>query len=513
MKKSMKYGWILFLATVLFSGCQNADEWSEDSNNKRLLEFVAEIENAEVVHSRANGNDDFDSKKSFEAGDAIGFYSIRDEKGNPENGYSNFELVYNTTGNCFTSDKLSGNYANNFGNIFSYYPYEASNNDDINIYSNDNEIEDLLIANGATISNGRIYLTFRHALSMLIIIPGTGFEEAAANETNEVAIVLKSGYKASVKKNNDSFSFSLLKDNSKSKKIIAKRRENVSFTEGEDAQIIPVCYSAILPYGDIIDYIEMNDNYGKVQKILPDNIKTMSAGKRYPINIYMEGTTPTIWPYEIQDWGDGGDISLGGEYGIDTPQEFEEWITAYNSYTAEEVTEEAKKQLIEILKDFGEMKEGKWKFQLNADIDCSNLFAGNANLTYLVNFLASGDTFDGRNYTLLNLKVPFVDLIEGGKLTNVNIKTFKYLSDKTSPIGTLALRMTAGELTDCDIIGIHIETKGPVGALVGDATGGTISGNEVSGLLIGISSSVDGLTGQRTDNVTCTNNKYSAIIF
>ena len=65
MKKSMKYGWILFLATVLFSGCQNADEWSEDSNNKRLLEFVAEIENAEVVHSRANGNDDFDSKKAL----------------------------------------------------------------------------------------------------------------------------------------------------------------------------------------------------------------------------------------------------------------------------------------------------------------------------------------------------------------------------------------------------------------------------------------------------------------
>lgn len=503
----MKYRWILFLIVGIFSGCQNVDDSLDNSNSDKPFEFVAEIEGASIAHSRAV--DDFGSKKNFVSGDVIGFYSIRDEKGNPENGYSNFRLDYNVTGNCFTSDELSGNYANNFGNIFSYYPYDVSNSNDINIYTNSNEIKDLLIADGATISNGRIYLTFRHALSMLIIVPGTGFEKAAEDNTTEVKVVLKSGYKASVQKENDNFKFSLIQDDVKSKEIIAIRRENVSFTEGGES--VPVCYSAILPFGDVVNHIEMKDNYGNLQKIRPDNIKTMAAGKRYPVNIYMEGTKPTIWPYEIKDWDVGGDISLGGEYGIDTPQEFEEWITVYNSYTT--ATDENKEQFNDELSKFGEKIEGKWKFQLNANIDCNNLFEGNKTLTSLVNVISDGDIFDGRNYTLINLKTPFISLIEGGKLTNLNIQSFKYISDQKTPVGVLALKMSGGELTNCEVLEIHIETEGVVGALVGNATGGIISGNEVSGLLIGLSSSVDGLTGQRTDNVTCINNKYSAIIF
>lgn len=511
MKLLLKYGWILFLVTGLCGSCRNKDGLSEGSGTGKPLEIVAEIKGAEVSKSRTTP-DDFGSKAGFSAGDMIGFYSMRDEKGNENNGYSNVPMRYDAQEKCFKKEDLIVDYPNNFGYTFAYYPYQKQTEPNvIDIYKDDNTIEDLLIAGTSKISGGRIYLSFVHAFSMLIIVPGNGFEvSASATEpANEVSVTLKKGWKASVVKGDEKIELQLESDDTAPTQFVAQRREDVSYAQGQDP--VPVCYSVILPNGAEIDHIEMTDNHGTIQRIVPQ-LKALERSWRYPIKVSMEGTTPTVWPYEILPWTtDDSPIKLGGTYGINTSDDFKTWVTQYNRYTSGNLSDADETQVIDALKAFGEMTDGKWRFQLNADIDCKGLFGDNQ-LTSVVARLI--DEFDGKNHTLSNLNTTLIGSIEGnGKITDLNIDAVRITSGTTEPTGALALEMTGGEISNCDIKNIQIETNGPVGALVGKATAGTISGNTVNGLLLGKPSSDDGLTGLRDEDVVCVNNQSSALIF
>lgn len=510
MKLLLKYGWILFLVTGLCGSCRNKDGLSEGSGTGKPLEIVAEIKGAEVSKSRTERDDfgSYSSKAGFSAGDKIGFYSMRDENGNAA-GYENVPMQYDAQEKCFKKEDLIVEYPNNFGYTFAYYPYPdqvQTEQNVIDIYKDDNTIEDLLIAGTSKISEGRIYLSFVHAFSMLIIVPGNGFEVSATDPANEVSVTLKKGWKASVVKGTEKIELQLESDENAPTQFVAQRRVNVSYAEG---QTVPVCYSVILPNGAEIDHIEMIDDHDTTQLIVPQ-LEALERSWRYPIKVSMEGTTPTIWPYEIQPWTpDDSPIELGGTYGINTSDDFETWVTQYNRYTSGNLSEAEKTQVNDALKAFGEMTGGKWRFQLNADIDCKGLFGDNP-LTSVVARLT--DEFDGKNHTLSNLNTTLIGSIEGnGKITDLNIDVVSITSKTTEPTGALALEMTGGEISNCDIKNIQIETNGPVGALVGKATAGTISGNTVNGLLLGTVSY--GLTGTRDASVVCDNNQSSALIF
>lgn len=514
MKLLLKYGWILFLVTGLCGSCRNKDGLSEGSGTGKPLEIVAEIKGAEVSKSRTE-RDDFGSYSSdagFSAEDKIGFYSMRDEKGDENKGYRNVLMQYDEQEKCFTKEDLIVDYPNNFGYTFAYYPYREQTDDVIDIYhpteTGDYTIEDLLIAGTSKISGGRIYLSFVHAFSMLIIVPGNGFEESAKNSDNKVFVTLKKGWKASVMKGDEKIELQLESDDTAPKKFVAQRWVNVSYAEG---QTVPVCYSVILPNGAEIDHIEMIDDHGTTQLIVPQ-LEALERSWRYPIKVSMEGTTPTVWPYEILPWTtDDSPIELGGTYGINTSDDFKTWVTQYNRYTSGNLSEAEETQVNDALKAFGEMTNGKWRFQLNADIDCKGLFGDNP-LTSVVARLT--DEFDGKNHTLSNLNTTLIGSIkDNGKITDLNIDVVSITSETTEPTGALALEMTGGEISNCDIKNIQIETNGPVGALVGKATAGTISGNTVNGLLLGTASSADGLTGLRDEGVECVNNQSSALIF
>ena len=513
MKLLLKYGWILFLVTGLCGSCRNKDGLTEGSGTGKPLEIVAEIKGAEVSKSRAE-TDKFGSYSSdagFSAGDKIGFYSMRDEKGDETKGYSNVLMQYDAQEKCFKKEDLIVDYPNNFGYTFAYYPYQDQTEPNvIDIYKDDNTI-DLLIAGTSKISGGRIYLSFVHAFSMLIIVPGNGFEKSASatDPANEVSVTLKKGWKASVVKGDEKIELQLESDENAPTQFVAQRRVNVSYAQGQDP--VPVCYSVILPNEAEIDHIEMTDNHGTIQRIVPQ-LEALKRSWRYPIKVSMEGTTPTVWPYEILPWTtDDSPIELGGTYGINTSDDFQTWVTQYNRYTSGNLSEAGKTQVIDALKAFGEMTDGKWRFQLNADIDCKGLFGDNQ-LTSVVARLT--DEFDGKNHTLSNLNTTLIGSIEeNGKITDLNIDVVSITSETTEPTGALALEMTGGEISNCDIKNIQIETNGPVGALVGKATAGTISGNTVNGLLLGTASSADGLTGVRNESVVCVNNQSSALIF
>ena len=513
MKKALKYGCMIAMTAALCGGCKKAGDPAERTDVRKPLEVVGVITGAATAETKTV-TDDFDSYESeagFSDGDQIGFYSMRDGNGDDTKGLVNFPMTYVAAEKCFKNDALIVDYPNNFGYTFAYYPYQADNTDEIDIYKSDGSIEDLLIAGTSRLSGGRIYLSFVHAFSMLIILPGTGFETAAENEANIVRVVLKYGVRASVVRHaeNGVITLELTRDDTAPRSFLAKRRTNTRIMIGGEE--IPVCYSVVLPNDVEIDHIEITDNHGMVQQIYPQ-VEALERGWRYPIKVSMTGTTPTVWPYEIMPWvSDTDPIELGGTYGINTADEFKSWVTVYNRYMSEQIGTDEREALIEQLRPYGEMTEGKWRFQLNANIDCTDLF-GTGVLTSLVERLT--DEFDGRNHTLSNLNAPLIGTIgEQGRLADLNINGVDITSETDDPVGAVVSEMTGGEVTDCDIENIRIETGGPVGAIAGNATAGSITGNKVNGLLLGTESSEDGITGRRTANVTCENNISSALIF
>ncbi len=513
MKKTLKYGLTLFVAVALCDGCKEAVSPAGQPQSRRPLEIEAEITGAELAESRTV-KDEFDSYRSetgFSDGDQIGFYSMRDGNGDESNAPVNLPMTYTVAEKCFKNEALIVDYPNNFGYTFAYYPYAAENTDVIDIYKADGTVEDLLVAGTGRLSEGRIYLRFVHALSMVIFVPGTGFEIAAADAANEVRVFLREGLKACVTKDSEAgtIQLELTPDDTAPREFLARRRTDAMITVGGEA--IPVCYSVILPAGAEIEHIEMTDNHGTVQQVVPQ-IEPLERSWRYPVRVEMTGTLPTVWPYEIQPWiDDGQPIELGGSFGIQTSEDLRNWVTLYNRYTSDNLPEDERERVVEQLKAFGEMTDGKWLFQLNADIDCEGLFGDDA-LTELVHRL--NDTFDGRNRTLSNLTMPLIGTVGAeGRLADLNIDAITITSTTEAPLGAVAREMNGGAIVDCDIKNIRIETEGPVGAIAGRATAGTITGNRVNGLLLGASSDDDGITGSRSADVTCENNISSALIF
>ena len=468
------------------------------------LRIYADIGRMPPVQTRTVLDDlgSYLSEPGFSEGDMIGFYSMRDALGDASGGYSNYPMYYSESGNYFTNEELVVDYPNNLGYTFAYYPYSSSNTDVIDIYRPDGSVEDILVAGSSQIVQGRIYFGFRHAFSMLIIIPGAGFD--AAGNQEEAKVVLKTGRKAVVMKDEAGGSITLeVEDDAAAKKeFMAVRHTDVVLSEGGD--VIPVCYSVILPEGAEVDYFVLTDNHGGTQRIYP-GLDPLEQGWRYPVNVSMEGTAPVVWPYEILPWEDEELIELGGDYGIGSTADFENWVLLYNSYLRNLDDDGT----VEGLRKYGEMTDGKWKFRLMADIDITGIFSGAASLVTELK-----DELDGRNYTLTGLACTLAAaLSDGGAVKNLNIASADISASGTSAVGVVANVMTGGSIIDCGLSDLRIEAEGLAGALVGSATGGSLTGNSVSGLLLSAGCSPDGLTGERTGDVTVSDNLSSALIY
>lgn len=521
MRAFVKYGLFLFAAAgSMLAGCQNDSAPGAEGADGGPFRIIATIEGNETVGSRVE-KDDFGSYLSgveggrFEEGvDQIGFYSLHDEDGEGQ-GYSNYPLTYSN--GSFSSQELGNiEHPGNLGYIFAYYAYEAGNDGSdgkLGIYNADGTVKDVLIAGSAELSSSAVTLAFEHAFSMLFIIPGDGFAEAAGSQ-DKITVVIREKMQAAIEKNDDGISFVVgpSQDTDIPTEFVARKATDVDLAGQEN---IPVLYYVILPSNAEVDYIAMENDADEMQYVRPGTAlpEKLAQGYRYPVSIRMEGTTPTLWPLTFSEWDSGEDIVLQEDAGIDTPEEFEDWLTAYNAYTGGNTSDETLAELAQYgTRDAND--ETKWVFRLNADIVCSNLLDG-AVAASLVTTLK--DTFDGRNHTLssLNLAGGLIGTVaEGGILTGLNIEGITVTTESTAATGALANSMTGGEITDCSVTDIRMDAKGAVGALVGDATAGTITDNRANGLLFGASSSADRVTGTEPPaGVTCSGNRCSGIIF
>lgn len=522
MKTLKKYSILSILSLCICAACTEDIGMEQISQSKGLLKVFAYIGEASTAQTKAGGEgeettpsentgnkdtygvamDEYYSYKAtnngggFVAGCKIGMYSRRSIDGkDDENLLVNepLKFVKESTSSSyriagFQSENIEIESMTNLGETFVYYPYSennlkvntttgtklkyqidlyvSDNNNPYNDNKNKNEVIDLLIATNSGSLNtslGVILYNFKHACSMLMIERGEGFE----NSTNDNVIVkIKNKLQAYVYSESSNFSLEL--EQTKETSIPSEFPTNVyTMTEGKKI------YSVILPPEAEVEYIQMEDNFGTMQYIRPENGMKLVSGWKYPVTVKMNGFTPTIYPHEIMAWEDKV-ITIEKPAGIYDIAGFTEWITAYNG----DETNGDETNGDETLNKYGTKVDGgsQWTFHLYADIDLKS-YTGSFITTF-------SDKLEAHGHTISNIalqktadgNVGFVGNLNGGSINNLKIDGISFNSaEQNINVGTVAGTVTSGSITNCKITGIDIESEyGYVGALAGSITAGTI---------------------------------------
>lgn len=514
MKTIIQNSILACLAFCMSTACTKESGMEETSHGKGYLEVFATIGEASTAPTRADGDTGnkadaygvpMDPLYSYlSTGDGggfidnghckIGIYSLNGTDGkNDEGRLVSTPLTYK--GGSFVNEDIEISSMTNLGPTFAYYPYSEVNNNsnqgsgstlkyELDIYvdnnnnnnpyttDNKNQVIDLLTASSSgSLSGGKISYSFRHACSMLLIYRGEGFDQ----KSTDVTVKIKQGLKAYVYRGTSgNFSLTTEQDNTAPTEFKTNYCSSYLMEGSEKAR--PV-YSVILPPGATVEYIKLEDNFGTMQYVYPEETMTLAKGTRYPVTVKLDGLYPTIYPHDIVAW-DGVPITIDqndknpGIYSLDN---FNEWIKEYTNTTPQN----------EILKKYGiqNLETNKWTFHLYADIDCSTI----TDKQFLIK--AFTDCLEGHGHTLKNVTLTKAEdetdanigvigeLKEGGSINNLKIDSITVSGETTENdyIGTLVGTITDGSITKCKITGINIDCEnGKVGALAGKIETGTI---------------------------------------
>lgn len=508
MKTIIQNSILVCLAFCMGTACTKESGMEETSHGKGYLEVFATIGEASIAPTRADGDtgdkadaysvpmDPLYSYLPTNKGGGfkdngqckIGIYSLNGTDGkNDEGRLVSTPLTYK--GGSFVNEDIEISSMTNLGPTFAYYPYSEVNSNksnintngtlkyELDIYTEDNnnpyttenknQVIDLLTAsNSGSLSGGKISYSFRHACSMLLIYRGEGFDQ----KSTDVTVKIKQGLKAYVYRGTSgNFSLTTNTDDTTPTEFATNYCFSYQMEGSEEAR--PV-YSAILPPGAIIEYIKLEDNFGTMQYVYPEEEMKLSSGTRYPVTVQLDGLYPTIYPHDIVAWDDVPITIEPNEKspGIYSLENFKAWITAYTAQNEAE------------LKKYGEKEQNKWTFHLYADIDYNTI----TDKQFLIQTFT--DQLEGHGHTLKNVtltkaqsetdtNIGVIGTLNGGSINNLKIEGITVSGETTADnyIGTLAGTITNGSITKCKITGINIDCKsGKIGALAGKIETGTI---------------------------------------
>ena len=310
---------------------------------------------------------------------------------------------------------------------------------------------------------------------------------------------------------------------------------------------VPAWY-VILPtladHRSTVAYIKLYDNEGQEQRVTAIKLqhhadngaplgvdKQLYPGWRYPVEIRMDELVPTINPYPILSWNSGSDgkdtdITNERKRGITSQHDFDLWLQLYNQYIGGADNKEQLLQygdLIHYEESDTESGRDEWHFYLLSDIDLADYEYNDSEKGPLIPSLKDildgrSTTRDGRefeNYTLKNLKTPFVGTLEAyGQLLNMDFEEPDIIrTTYVTPAGTLANKVDGGKIDNCNITDGTLFTSGPVGMIAGEVVGGTVSNCSASGFMVGSESYVPHLFGKAPAEGSVIDGNTSKVLF
>ncbi len=539
------WGWLAVM--LLFIGCRQDEIWTgDDPLRMDYLQIEGEIASTMAVRAVPDNKLTM-SYDTFGSGDTIGFFSYHDpncakpdrwshRKGNDDTLYlKNTKLTYSDMGGArkFTSTEVANVALGKFGVTFAYFPfapkekmppnYVKSDGSSlvvpsgsqkgehyIHIFTEDGHIVDLLTAQKMQYDN--INYQFRHRFAMVLLFLGEGFSpDTEGNGKLTVHLTYHVLGAHILRKEIDPFpyeDFPLTVDTVPLDKaseygfgrssFTAPRVDGYTLLVGQEPRTV---YPVILPAGAKIDYIEVKDKTGKLQRVKPargEALTGLEGGWKHPLTIRMEGIVPTVYPHEIIDWNEQHVGEVDKLPGIHSEEQFAAWLKVYNrnadnmeSMTTEDST---------LLAQYGvynneETLDPGWTFYLWNDIDCKDM-KPDANGAF-VKALTEGVTFDGKGYVLHNLMLDFEHIgpssglvgligeIRGGWLRNLHLDFVTVRNMFTNvPSGCIAGRISSGQIFDCTVREAKMMCRGGVaGVLAGEMSGGDMAGCKFHGMV------------------------------
>lgn len=559
MKLSKSYIFSFSLILSFLFSCTTEGEDIKKSKSTGLY-LYADIEGFNEGGSRATpaNNDDHWTLRNFSYGDLIGLYSAYgDNTAEDGNGpLNNVPMEYGQ--NSFVNYDIDCNMENFKDKMFFYYyPYCEHIDYDKNITSVTHDPDygiklRVPCADGIERCNDILFVVdqeissqynFKHAMSSIVILRGEGFENP---KNDSVTVVLTEGFSHFTLQDNP------YKDHTYYKTGKLVYLEDCGKTELEcrkweawpgddytvknskdpyDTQVFKNVYYVVLPTMNssgrtTVNHIRINDNNGKWHNVsnfyLISGNRKLEPGARYPLLIKMEGIEPVGYPYEIIPWEGDNVIKDDRDAGINTYQEFIDWMSKYSLYiNPQNPVDEA---LINQLLEFGdktELPDGtlNWTFYINNDIDFSGHDFDAYKTIYLLNFDFKDRLEGRRKYTLSNIKISngnspsfLKSLTKDGVLKNLNFEGIwiEYTGDEEQTVGGL-VQDCYGTISNCDVSGTVI-SNGPVGMIAGNAQNATVENCILSGNILG-KSTVNNLFGTSTGNCTLTGNHTSDLRF
>ena len=533
---------------LLFIGCRQDEIWTGDGPLRMdYLQIEGEIASAMAVRAVPDNKLTM-SYDTFGSGDTIGFFSYHDpncakpdrwshRKGNDDTLYlKNTKLTYSDMGGArkFTSTEVANVALGKFGVTFAYFPfapkekmppnYVKSDGSSlvvpsgsqkgehyIHIFTEDGHIVDLLTAQKMQYDN--INYQFRHRFAMVLLFLGEGFSpDTEGNGKLTVHLTYHVLGAHILRKEIDPFpyeDFPLTVDTVPLYKaseygfgrssFTAPRVDGYTLLVGQEPRTV---YPVILPAGAKIDYIEVKDKTGKLQRVKPargEALTGLEGGWKHPLTIRMEGIVPTVYPHEIIDWNEQHVGEVDKLPGIHSEEQFAAWLKVYNrnvdKWEAMNVADSVE------LAHYGVHNDGEtpgtdgWTFYLWNDIDCKDMEPDASGA--FVKALPEGVTFDGKGYVLHNLMLDFEDTapssgqvgligeIRGGRLRNLHLD-FVTVRNMTAdaPSGCIAGRISGGEVYGCTVREAAMMCRdGVAGVLAGEMTGGNVSDCKFHGMV------------------------------
>lgn len=464
----MKINKILF--TILWvcgltTACTQSEEGILPDSDNRVARFSATI--GENVESRATLNDDQVSYFSFGKDDEVGFYA----KGGLQ--AENTPLTYS---GGFSNNNLKWT-SGDATNVFAYFPYSVGK--DINIYDDTNKrFIDILTCQKGTVKEGHIIdLTFTHRFALLAINRGKGFDQVKEEKDKKrvtATLNKKIAHNATIKEADDKYDISITADDANgtgtliSTLGIGKKTEHI---------IIPI----VTEGGTDVTSITLINDEGReitiaspLQYFTESDFKTLKSNNKYIITIEMKDNAAVVSPIEIVRW-DEEEVDIKEPAGIKTPQNLNDWASAYN-----------KQDNTELIK-YGSNNDGKWTFLLLNDIDFTN------EITVTFNGIPEfKDTFDGQGHTITGLTIKesdtgsdkplgFVRTLEADAcIQRLTLKNVTFNCQGSGAVGAFAgVAKSGSKIEKCSVTGSSIIYGAKAGAIIGDDQGASTSENYV----------------------------------
>lgn len=518
MKRYIRYISIVGILLSLFSACNLENGSEQPVSTDGRLRIKGEIVGADIAVVTKAIRDDLNSYDKFETNDKIGFFSFHENLCNKDSEddhlpdddkyYKNHELTY--TPEKMFEDLKSDEYVElpTLGVTFAYFPYSdepvpsasfeegkyvkadgTGLTDDetyVHIFTEDDKVEDILTASVAKLSYSVNY-AFRHQFSMLLFDLGEGFSVKKQDEKGLTVHLTERILGAHVTREwgPESAPEVLKFVIDRRPATETQRPGHIDFVTGGVIPNYPEkgksVYRMILPHASKVDYILLKDENGNEQKVyMPESaLPKMEPGWIYSLTIRMDGIVPTVYPCEIEPWGDDPEeIEVNKLPGIYTRGELEEWAKLYNENQAllPDLGGDKEDATYKALAEYGTKEETGWTFYLRGNIDCDGL-----NTNMLIRTLGDGVTLDGGKCTLSNLTLQasgnndagIIGEMTGGTVRDLHLVNVTVVGGNAgTSAGCIAAKISGGVVTECTVKQASMKGKGYVGVLTGTMSGG-----------------------------------------